>query len=31
MDFTEKVIAGGDCAYIINILDKYNNENLAVA
>lgn len=30
MDFTEKVIAGGDCAYIINILDKYNNEKFVL-
>lgn len=28
MDFTEKVIAGGDRAHILNILDKYNNEKI---
>ncbi len=30
MDFTEKVIAGGERAYIINILDKYNNEKIVL-
>lgn len=30
MDFTEKVIAGGDRAYILNILDKYNNEKFVL-
>jgi transposase InsO family protein len=28
MDFTEKVIAGGDRAYIFNLLDKFDNEKI---
>jgi hypothetical protein len=28
MDFTEKVIAGGERAYIFNLLDKYDNEKI---
>jgi hypothetical protein len=30
MDFTEKVIAGGERAYIFNILDKYNDEKIVL-
>ena len=30
MDFTEKVIAGGERIYIIDILDKYNNEKIVL-
>lgn len=28
MDFTQKVIAGGESVHIINIIDKYNNEKI---
>lgn len=30
MDFTEKVIAGGERAYIFDLLDKYDNEKMVL-